>query len=150
MNISSVSSTPNPYLTHRAESSQRGQDFKALQNALKTGDLASAQTAFSAFQKDLQTASQNGGKRPPLDPNSPAGKDIQALDTALKAGDIDGAKQALATFRQDMQGAQSAGRAHHHRPDNDGDGDDGGQSSNVSQTSTTNTPSTTLSLNQLA
>ncbi len=141
----------------RSEHKQRVQDFKALQSALKTGDLAGAQTAFASFQKDLQNASQTGGKRPPLDPNSQAGQDIQALETALKSGDIDSAQKAFAAFRLDIQaangaqGGQSAGHVHHHRhPDNDGDGDDSGQTSGVAPPSPSTNQPTTLSLNQLA
>src|SRR2546425_9832191 len=66
---------------------QPKQDLTSLGNALNSGDLAGAQTAFSAFQQDLQkiqAGTQSG--------TTPA-KDFQTLQDALSSGDLAGAKR---------------------------------------------------------
>ena len=111
---------------------QRRHDFKALRDALKSGDVDAAKQAYAAVQKDIEKTTQ-AGKPNPLDPSTQAGKDFAALGKALDAKDITGAQAAFATLRTDVknawqaQGAHQAGRAGHgHKPDNDGDADDGG------------------------
>ena len=54
--IASVSSATNLYQTTAPTSSgQYIKDFQALGTALQSGDLASAQSALSTFQQQLQT-----------------------------------------------------------------------------------------------
>ena len=114
MSISSIASTThscspdvqNPF-------AQRAQDFKALSNALQSGDLASAQQAFDAFQQNIPNnpSSQTGQNS---NQTSPLGKNLQALQSALQSGDLSGAQQAFATLKQDMQSARKAHGHHHH------------------------------------
>jgi ribosomal protein S20 len=111
---------------------QKMQDFKGLANALQSGDISSAQSAFATVQNDLQSAQSNGKTSPLLDQNTPVGKDFQTLQAALKSGDIKAAQDAFATLTQDMRKAHG----HHNakRADNDGDADDGGTQSAASST----------------
>lgn len=122
-------------------------DFKALSEALNSGDISAATQAFSAMQQDLQNAPQSANGKSPMDSNSQLGKDFQAIGDALKSGDVSTAKQAFATLKQDLLAARRA--HHHHHQDNDGDGDDSGAGS--SATSSTSSASViTNSLNLTA
>jgi len=111
MTVSSVSSSP--YQTNAPTPwQQRAQDFKALANALQSGDLTGAQQAFAALQKDqpgsTSTTSASGQ-------NSQASNDFQSLQNALQSGDLSGAQQAFASLKQDLQGAHRGHHHHHHR-----------------------------------
>jgi len=78
-----------------------------LSSALKSGDLAAAQSAYATIQQDKPAGPQRSG--------DPQRKDPMAdLGTALAKGDISAAQQAFSTMQ--------AGMKAHHRPDNDGDG----------------------------
>jgi hypothetical protein len=115
-------STPN---------SQGAKDFQALQSALGSGDMAGAQQAFAAMQKDLQgagwtgrrhhhhgdsatstTQAAQGSSSASTQKSSQGAQDLQALQTALTSGDLSGAQQAFAALKQDLQ---ATGRAGHHR-----------------------------------
>jgi outer membrane protein assembly factor BamD (BamD/ComL family) len=113
MNISAISSTSSTSSTQTQSIFQkRAQDLKDLQDALKTGDLSGAQTAFAALQKDLPSNPAAVQKNQ----NSPGAKDFQALQTALQSGDLSGAQQAFANLKQDVQSAHKG--HHHHHQDN--------------------------------
>ena len=71
---------------------QNQQNFKALTSALQSGDLASAQKAFSAL---------TAGKSPNSDSNSPLAK----IGQALQNGDLAGAQKAAQSIQ---------GKHHHH------------------------------------
>ncbi|WP_162232258.1 hypothetical protein [Methylogaea oryzae] len=73
---------------------QRRESFNQLASALQSGDLKSAQQAFSTLTPNSTAAT---------DPNSPLAK----LGKALQSGDINAAQQAFSTLR-------SGGRHHHH------------------------------------
>jgi hypothetical protein len=66
MTVSNVSATTSPYYQtiDPSSSEQRFQDFKALANALQSGDISTAQSAFAAFQKDLSSSSQTSSDQP--------------------------------------------------------------------------------------
>ena len=87
---------------------QDSQNFKSLRNALQSGDLASAQNAYSTLQQQIQTASQSTGKNL-FDANSSIGKDFKAIGTALQSGNLAEAQKAFTSFRQDIRTAR------HHR-----------------------------------
>ena len=72
---------------------QQRQALQQLTQSLKSGNLQSAQSAFS-------TLTGNGSKT--IDPNSPLGK----LGQALASGDLAAAQQDMATLRP--------GGRHHH------------------------------------
>lgn len=60
MSISGISSMDSTYQTSSNNFKQIKQDFQSLSDALKSGDLSSAQQAFAQLQKDGGVpASQN-------------------------------------------------------------------------------------------
>jgi Skp family chaperone for outer membrane proteins len=79
-------------------------DFKALNAAIKAGDLPAASTAFAAVLQDFQNIPTVAGVQSPLDASTPMGKDFKALGDALKTGDLAAAQAALKAFQQDMGG----------------------------------------------
>lgn len=129
MNVASISSATNANAAQfRSEFRQRANDFKALNNALQNGDLSGAQSAFAAFQHDIQGLSQVRPGNASAANNGPLSKDLESLQAALKGGDLAGAQKALATLKQDFPSAHAHG-PHAHRADHDGDADDGGAAS---------------------
>jgi hypothetical protein len=150
MNISNVaSSTTGPYSPGLQPGfKQRAQDFKALSNALQSGDLSGAQQALTAFQQDVQNVSKSSPWSQLFGQNTQAGNDLKTLQNALQSGDLTGAQQAFASLKQDIQGVGHAHRGHHHHKaeaENDGDADDGAQSSSATSNPTANpTVSNTL------
>jgi hypothetical protein len=77
-------------------------DVMALQSALKSGDLTDAQTAFAAFQRDLQTRTDAGVGNIPLSRTQIA-DDIASLKNSLDSSDITTAQQAFMTLKQDLR-----------------------------------------------
>jgi len=104
------SAQTNPYR-------QRKQDFEALAQALGSGDLAGAQTAFAALQQDLSGILQSGGAQQVAGTSQDVlQNDFGAIGQALAKGDVSGAQSAFAKLLQDAQNvAQGAGHHHHHR-----------------------------------
>jgi len=121
---------------------QRRQDFQALKQALSSGDLSGAQSAFSALQQLVQTQSGGttgaaGAANSPAPgvsatsgTSSPLASDWTALSTALTSGDLKGAQTAFSQLQSDfrasfqsaagssglnLQGASTSGgpRVHH-------------------------------------
>ena len=78
-------------------------ELMALQSALKSGDLTDAQTAFAAFQSDLQTRTDAGVGNSPLSQNSQIADDIASLKNSLDSSDITTAQQAFMTLKQDLR-----------------------------------------------
>jgi ribosomal protein S20 len=116
---------------------QQRSDFKQLTQALQSGDLSSAQQAYSA----LAQASSNSIFSP--NNSSPLAEDFQAVGKALQSGDIQGAQTALTQFQKDASaalssqsqpasGAPRAHHGHHHHADADNDGDSSGTASATS------------------
>jgi len=89
----------------RTDIQQNSQNFKSLRDALQSGDLASAQSAYSTLQKQIQSASQSVGQNL-FDSKSSIGKDFQALGTSLQTGNLSGAQKDFNTFRQDLRTAR--------------------------------------------
>ncbi len=90
-----------------------GNDFQTLAKALNSGDLSSAQSAFSALQTDLQKIGGNQ-QASQSSSSSTLQNDIKTLGDALKAGDLSGAQKAFATLQQDAQNQVQQGHHHHH------------------------------------
>jgi hypothetical protein len=119
MNVSNVTSATSPYPSSYQSNFRLGlQDFESLAGALQSGNLASAQTAFSSLEQDLPGISQllqpGSSTGSAADQSSPIPKALQSLQTALKSGDLSGAQQAFANLQQGLQSARSAHRGHHH------------------------------------
>jgi hypothetical protein len=114
MNVSTVS--PDQSTIH-----QRYQDFIEIQSALQTGNISSAQSAFAAFEQEVQKIGQTGGSSNLFAPGSQLTKDLQNLGSALKSADLGSAQQAFATLKQDIQATgqssstQPAVNGHHHQ-----------------------------------
>jgi len=96
------------------ELQQRLAEFRALQDALKKGDMDAAKKAYDA----LQQSAQLGGKDPTgqlFGPNDQLNGDFKSLGDALSSGNIDDARKAFATLQQDMQATRDAQvKKHHH------------------------------------
>jgi soluble cytochrome b562 len=89
----------------RTDIQQNSQNFKSLRDALQSGDLASAQSAYSTLQQQIQSASQTVGQNL-FDSKSSVGKDFQAIGTSLQAGNLGEAQKDFNTFRQDIRTAR--------------------------------------------
>lgn len=77
------------------------QQFMQLQKALQSGDLSSAQSAYSGIEDSLQNGAQSS--KSPVNGNNQATTDFQTLGKALQNGDISSAQSALILFQQDLQ-----------------------------------------------
>lgn len=150
ISINATASAVDPS-TYQASFKQRGQDFKALDSALQSGDLSSATTAFAALQKDIQGGSAKGPGGKMFASGTQASKDLAAVQTALSSGDVAGAQKAFATLKTDMKAARGAHHGHHAGgagaaggADPDHDGDSGVQGAAAPQTSANQTVGTLL------
>lgn len=103
MNISGLSSTANVQQDNAGP-----RPFQALASALKNGDLASAQQAFSDLQAKFQSKQGTQTKKNDGDGDD---KNWNTLASALKSGDLAGAQQAF----QAMQTKGAQGHHHHHK-----------------------------------
>jgi hypothetical protein len=88
------------------------QSFAQLANALQSGNLTAAQSAYAAF---TQTQAGQG--------SGPFAQAISQIGDALQSGDLGKAQQALASLQQQMQAMKGAHHHHggHHHHDSDGD-----------------------------
>jgi len=84
---------------------QRHQDFIALATALNLADLAGAQAAFAAFQKDLNSsaAGNDGSQSNQANFYQQRNDSFQSLAQALNSGDLAIAQRAFSAFRQASQ-----------------------------------------------
>jgi hypothetical protein len=110
MSVNGISPTStNSYDSPLAD---RRQKLEALRDAIDSGDLQAAQSAFASLNlpqgADASPVAGSPGK-------SQFGSDLQAIGQALGAGDVDAAKQALATMRQHRH----HGGHHHSAPTTD-------------------------------
>src|SRR5664280_393361 len=98
MNVTGINSATAQYQPSIQSSfKKQSQDFKALQSALQSGDLTSAQQAFASLQKDRPNSTQAAATTSNASgQNSPLANDFQALQTALQTGDISSAQSAFA------------------------------------------------------
>lgn len=109
MSISSISAGTNPaYQTDLSSLyKQRKQDLKAIEDAVQSSDLASAQQAVALFQQDQQTMQHaraaSGGQGQTSQHNSPFKHELSALIGAIQSGDLVGAQIAVKTLDQDRQ-----------------------------------------------
>ena len=85
------------------------QDLQALQSALKSGDLAGAQQAFTQFKQDFHAA-HKGRALYQTGVSDTLKNDLQTLQSALKSGDLAGAQQAFAQFKADFKSEHSVAK----------------------------------------
>lgn len=110
MSITAVSSNQNLYQTGSpVNAKQIKSDYQNLTTAIQAGDMASAQQALAALQKDdpkvaAALSSSNANS------SNPQVAALQSLATALQSNDPTAAQTALVSLQQTMKGH----RAHHH------------------------------------
>jgi hypothetical protein len=102
MSIGSV--TPNLAVSGSHQRPER-QDMEALQQALKSGDLAGAQQAFAQLKQDFHAA-HNGRALWQTGVSDTLKQDLQQLQSALKSGDLAGAQSAFLQFKADFKSQQ--------------------------------------------
>jgi hypothetical protein len=101
MSLAGVSSYVNPTPVNSPTFySQRKSDAGQLQQALQSGDLAGAQSAYNALAS-LQSSTGSG----PFPNNKVLSGDFNALGDALQAGNLSAAQQIGAKLRQDIRTA---------------------------------------------
>ena len=98
MRISSAGANGGVQATTTANWQQNQQNYKTMVNAIQSGNLTTAQTAYAAL---------TAGKTPPA--NSP----LAQLGQAIASGSPAAAQQALQT----LQAARGASHHHHHAVD---------------------------------
>jgi DNA-binding FadR family transcriptional regulator len=150
-------STAPPTLT---PAEQVQQDYTQLASALQSGNLTSAQTAFTALQQALQTqtGSTTAPSTTPTSSSDPIANDFNALGQALSSGNLSQAQSAFAQLQSDVQTAQqstasqaqslaqalkTAVDGHHHHHGHHGGGGESSSQSSSSTTSSTSSSSTT-------
>jgi DNA-binding FadR family transcriptional regulator len=98
--VNGISSTNPPF----PQVYEVRQDFSAMLNALKAGDMEGAKEALKVLQQDVQEIQSQiteAGFTPyfgtrPVD-------DLAALESAIAAGDAAGARKAFHTLMQDLR-----------------------------------------------
>ena len=112
MTVGSVSPN-NPYIQNAqmgqaSAFKQRRLDFEALAQALGSGDLSGAKSAFSALQQDVKNVGQaQSGQQTGASGQDQFQTALQALGQALSSGDLAAAQNAFASLQQ--------AHGHHHR-----------------------------------
>ena len=114
MSINRISGS-NPAYQSQQSNSYNGirNDFKNLGNALNSGNITDAQTAFATILQSLQSNSGNFGSG-----NGQISTDFTALQNALQSGNITSAQKAYSTLQQYMHSVH--GHRHHHKADGQG------------------------------
>jgi hypothetical protein len=146
--VSTTAPTTAPTLT---PAEQVQQDYTQLAGALQSGNLTTAQSAFTALQQALQTQSGNAASTSSTNSQDPILNDFNALGQALSSGNLSQAQSAFAQLQSDVQTAQqsaasqtqslsqalkTAVEGHHHHHGHHGGGDAPSQSSTAPSTST--------------
>ena len=167
MSILAISINPNPYLTGTSQNGSSGVMglVKNLADALQSGDLKSAQDAYTQIQSLLTssqsassssssssstsssstttpstTALQTTGTTAQSTQDALFSSDFAALGKALQAGDLSGAQNAFSKLGQDMQ---STGKTHHHHHHHHHGAQSATQTSSAQSTTGTGTSSST-------
>ena len=101
MNVSGVSTTHGLMAPDASEFAARKKNFDALQQAVESGDMSAAKTAYEAIQKDMKNApagmvSQGG-------PFAQMQNDFKKLGEALDSGESDAVKDAFTTWQKDLK-----------------------------------------------
>jgi len=113
---------------------QRNDAFNSLDQALSSGDLSGAQSAYATLQS---LAPKDGKGPPPGGADDPMAKDMAAVSSALQKGDLSAAQSAFATLKSDM----AAHKGHHHHKTQDADGDAASTAASTASTSSSNSTS---------
>ncbi len=90
------------------------QDYAELAKALQSGDLTTAQSAFTALQQELQTqtgsstSSTASSTTASATSSDPISNDLSALGQALSSGNLTQAQSAFAQLQTDIRTAQQS------------------------------------------
>jgi len=93
--------------TQQTQWNQSNNPFQQLSQALSSGNLAAAQTAFATIQQNAPQGSTSQGAQGTSSQNSRQAA-FAALGQALQSGDLAGAQEAFAQLQQ------TGGHHHHH------------------------------------
>ena len=115
-------------------------NYNALGQALQAGDLATAQSAFTALIQGVAggggaSAGASSATGPSASPSASVGADLVSLGQALQSGNLPAAQQAFNSLQQAIQ-AHGAGRGQHHGGGDGGEAGGAGASSGPSGTIT--------------
>jgi hypothetical protein len=110
MSITGVSSVDTFSQTPQQATNPR-QDLSQLFDAVRNGDLATAQQVYDDLAQRVPAALKN----------STIGRDFDALGQALQSGDVSAAQQSVAELQQDLQAAGRVHRHHHGHRQHDKD-----------------------------
>ena len=111
MNITGISSTATTEPSGFAKKMAQGKkDFLAMEEALKSGDLEAAKSAFETIENNrpnppsgMAEGSFAGGKSGKNGPES----DFASLENALNSGDVQAAQKAFETIQTHMKKGHS-------------------------------------------
>lgn len=114
MSISAISSSNvlNQAYNLQNTNQQQRTEFRQLTQALQSGNVSSAQQAFSAL---TNSATSSGLQSAQLT------QDLSALGSALQSGNVASARNAYASVQQHLQNSNPVA-ARHHRPHHGGGG----------------------------
>lgn len=146
MAVGSIS-TSSAYVQGSAQSQQasamrqRRQEFQALSQALGSGDLSAAKTAFATLQQDLGSAQASSNQQSGPGTPDKFQSALQAIGQALTSGDLSGAQSAFASLQQ--------ARGHHRHRDADGD-NDGSTTASASSASSAASSTANIAANSAA
>jgi outer membrane protein assembly factor BamD (BamD/ComL family) len=148
----STSQTPSP-------AQQVQQDYAQLGQALQSGNLTNAQSAYSALAQELQTQDASSSNTTTTGSAStsddPISTDFSALGQALSSGNLTQAQGAFSQLQGDVKTAEQANAAqsqtaptqtHHHHHHHGG----GGSASSTSSSSSSTGSSTASSVSVYA
>ena len=117
MTIGSVDSGQNLYAASAQKpGGQFRQDIDALSQALQSGDLSGAQSAFATLQQLrpgnqlAQASSADPTKKPG---NDTLQNDMAAVGKALQSGDLKGARDAFNKMQEDARAVRKSHHGHH-------------------------------------
>jgi hypothetical protein len=111
MSISALSSNLITDLSQQQRQNplqQMRQDFSQLASALQSGDLSTAQSAYSNLQQLLQAQQSGSASSTGSTPANTIQNDFAALGQALQSGDIGQAQTAFSQMQKDFQAARQA------------------------------------------
>jgi phage gp29-like protein len=138
--ISGISSSTSGY---QSQFQQIEQAFTNLQTDLSSGNLSTAQQAYTTLTQDLKNVQQTQGGQQ-TGGNSQISTDLAAVGSALQSGSLSGAQSAFATLTQELQssaqqtqtqGTQQTYGHHHHHHHGGGSSQAAGSSSQDGSTS---------------
>jgi ABC-type Fe3+ transport system substrate-binding protein len=107
MSVDAVSASPNLLQPPNGNAgSQFRQDFRDLTQAIDSGGLAGAQSAYATL---AQMRPANGGNHA----GDPGRTDLEAIGKALQSGDIQAAQDGLKKLQDDMKTFRTGPHGHH-------------------------------------